>query len=259
MKLKSFLVVSLMAIYLFMSGCSKEIDEYNKPAMYWYSKMIEQVSNGDVERADEYYASLQGEHIGSPLLPQATMILAIAHMYQEEYLLSEHFLDEYIKRYATSNAKEEADFLKIKAKYMALPNPRRDQALIDEAIQSGEKFLKTYPHSMYQEIIETILTRLYLARAVLNETISSLYDRIDKPKGAEYYRNIKPEPWIVWDDVERANTAWYREWFEGDGTSSWYEFMIPEHKSGVSRNSVPDEDENLTKEVTKEEDNNETK
>lgn len=260
MKLKSYLPLLIVLVYGLFSGCSKEIDEYNKPAMYWYSKMIEQVSNGDIERADEYYSSLQGEHIASPLLPQATMILAIAHMYQEEYLLSEHFLDEYIKRYATSNAKEEADFLKIKAKYMALPNPRRDQALIDEAIKSGVSFKNMYPNSMYAEVVETILTRLYLARAVLNETISSLYDRIDKPKGAQYYRNIRPEPWIVWEDIDRANTAWYREWFEGDGTSSWYEFMIPEHKSVVSRNSVKDEDENITKkEVIQEEENNETK
>lgn len=242
MKFKSYLRLSILVVFVLFTGCSKEIDEYNKPAMYWYSKMIEQVSNGDIERADEYYASLQGEHISSPLLPQATIILAIAHMYHEEYLLSEHFLDEYIKRYATSNEKEEADFLKIKAKYLALPNPRRDQALIAEAIKSGESFKKTYPESMYLEIVETILTRLYLAQAVLNETISSLYDRIDKPKAAEYYRNIKPEPWIVWDDVNRANTPWYREWFEGDGTSSWYEFMIPEHKSVVSRNSNKEED-----------------
>ena len=242
MRLKSYLSVSIFIIFVLFTGCSKEIDEYNKPAMYWYSKMIENISNGDIDRADEYYASLQGEHISSPLLPQATMILAIAHMYHEEYLLSEHFLDEYIKRYATSNEKEEADFLKIKAKYMALPNPRRDQALIAEAIKSGEEFKKNYPNSMYLEIVETILTRLYLAQAVLNETISALYDRIDKPKAAEYYRNIKPEPWIVWGEIDRANTPWYREWFEGDGTSSWYEYMIPEHKSVVSRNSNKEED-----------------
>ena len=249
MKYKTSLLASLLAIVMIFTSCSKEIDEYNKPAMYWYSKIVEQISNGDLERADGYYSSLQGEHIGSPLLPEATMILAIAHMYFEEYLLSEHFLDEYVKRYATANEKEEAEFLKIRAKYMALPNPRRDQALIDEAIESGEKFKYNYPNSMYTEVVNTMLTRLYLAQAVLNETIASLYDRIDKPRSAEYYRNIKPQPWIVWEDIDRANTSWYREWFEGDGTSSWYEFMIPDTQSVVSRNSVQnDEDVVLKKE-----------
>jgi len=241
MKLKIYSIVSLLLLSMLFTGCSKEVEEYNKPAIYWYSQIVKHVSQADLERADNYYSSLQGEHIGSPLLPEATMILAIAHMYYEEYLLSEHFLDEYIKRYATPNEKEEAEFLKIKAKYMALPNPRRDQALIDEAIKKGEQFKLNYPNSMYLEVVNTMLTRLYLAQYALNETISDLYDRLDKPKSAEYYRSVNPQPWIVSDDIDRAIAPWYRSWFEGDGTSSWYEFMIPDTKSVVSRNSVSEE------------------
>ena len=233
----------IVVVGLLFNGCSKDVEEYNKPAIYWYSKIIKSVSNGNIDKADDYYSSLQGEHIGSPLLPEATMILAIAHLHYEEYLLSEHYLDEYLKRYANANEKEEADFLKIKAKCMALPNPRRDQALIHEAIEDGEKFKQRYPNSMYYALVDTILTRLYIAEAVLNEGIADLYERLDKPKSAKYYRSIKPEPWIEWDKVQRANAPWYREWFEGDGTSSWYGFMIPDTKSVVSRNSVQDEND----------------
>lgn len=237
---------------MLFTGCSKDVEEYNKPAAYWYSKIVEQVSQGDLEKADSYYSSLQSEHISSPLLPEATMILAIAHMHFEEYILSEHFLDEYIKRYATANEKEEAEFLKIKAKYMALPNPRRDQALIDEALQESIKFKNNYPNSMYVELINTMMTRLYLAQAVLNETIIDLYDRLDKHKSADYYRSLKKEDWIVWEDIDRANASWYRAWFEGDGTSSWYEFMIPDTQSVVSRNSISEEDEEVQKPAVEE-------
>ena len=253
MKLKNnFLLATLLVILLF-SGCSKDLEEYNKPAVYWYGKIIEYISKGDLERADNYYSSLQGEHIGSPLLPEATMILAIAHMHYEEYLLSEHFLNEYVKRYATPNEKEEAEFLKIKAKYMALPNPRRDQALIQEAIKDGEKFKINYPSSMYYSVIDTMLTRLYLAEAALNETIADLYVRLDKPRSGAYYRAIKPQSWIKWDEVNRANSPWYREWFEGDGTESWYGFMVPDTRSVVSRNSIS-EDVSGEKERSKQED-----
>ncbi|HUH42159.1 MAG TPA: outer membrane protein assembly factor BamD [Sulfurimonas sp.] len=239
---KNYTLIAFASLVLLFNGCSKNIEEYNKPAMYWYSKIVEQVSSGDLEHADNYYSSLQGEHIGSPLLPEATMMLAIAHMQQEEYLLSEHFLDEYIKRYATPNEKEDAEFLKIKAKYKALPHPRRDQVLIDEAIAQGELFKQTYPDSMYYEVVNTMLTRLYLAQFVLNEEISDLYDRLDKPKAAAYYRAVNPQPWIILDEIDRANASWYRAWFEGDGTSSWYNFMIPDTKSVVSRNSISEEE-----------------
>jgi len=159
MKFKNSFLLTTVAAILFFSGCSKELEEYNKPAVYWYGKIVKHISRGDLEKADNYYSSLQGEHIGSPLLPEATMILAIAHMHYEEYLLSEHFLNEYIKRYATANEKEEAEFLKIKAKYMALPNPRRDQALIEEAIKEAQKFKYNYPNSMYFNVVDTMQTQ----------------------------------------------------------------------------------------------------
>jgi len=242
MKIKSKILLLSIASLLFFGGCAKELEEYNKPAIYWYSKIVESIADANLEKADGYYSSLQGEHIGSPLLQEATLILAVAHMYYEEYLLSEHFLNEYIKRYANTNEKEAAEFMKIKAKYMALPNPRRDQALIKEAIVEGEKFKQSYPNSMYYSVVDTMITRLYMGEASLNESIASLYDRVDKYKSAEYYRELKPQPWIDWNEIDRAKGAWYRGPFEGDGTASWYGFLVPDTKSVVSRNSVSDED-----------------
>jgi len=243
MTIKIKLILYSLLFTLFFTSCSKELEEYNKPAVYWYAKIIESISEGSIDKADNYYSSLQGEHIGSPLLPEATMILAIAHMYYEEYLLTEHFLDEYVKRYANTNEKEFAEFLKIKAKYMALPNPRRDQVLIGEAIVESEKFKRNYPNSMYYSIVDTMATNLYMADAALNESIADLYERIDKPKSAAYYKSIKPQPWIVWSEIERANSPWYKEWFEGDGTESWYAYLIPDTRSVVSRNSISEDEE----------------
>jgi len=241
MKIMINIAIIMFSMTFLVTGCSKKVDEYNKPALYWYGKIIKSIANGDLEKADSYYSSLQGEHISSPLLPEATMILAIAHTHYEEYLLSEHFLNEYNKRYATQNEKEFADFLKIKAMYKALPNPRRDQVLISDAITEAQKFKMTYPNSMYIAMVDTMLTRLQMAEVVLNETIASLYDRLDKPKSAEYYRTLKPSSWIDFKNIDRANSAWYRSWFEGDGTESWYAFMIPDTQSVVSRNTVKDD------------------
>ena len=243
MKIKTGLLFISTVIVLLFSSCAKDLEEYNKPAIYWYAKIIESISEGSIDKADNYYSSLQGEHIGSPLLPEATMILAIAHMYYEEYLLAEHFLNEYVKRYANTNEKEFAEFLKIKAKYLALPNPRRDQVLVNEAISQAEKFKSQYPSSMYYSIVDTMATNLYMADAALNETIADLYERLDKPKSAAYYRSIKPQPWIVWNEIDRANSPWYKAWFEGDGTASWYGYLIPDTRSVVSRNSVVDDNE----------------
>ncbi|MHC3995167.1 outer membrane protein assembly factor BamD [Thiomicrolovo sp. ZZH C-3] len=244
-------IATLLTLLVLFGGCTKELDEYNKPAAYWYEKMVAAVSDGSLDKADNYYSSLQSEHIGSPLLPEATMIMAIAHLQSEEYLLAEHFLTEYIKRYATPAEREYAEYMKVKAKYMALPNPRRDQGLINEAIAEGERFMRLYPRSTYAPVVDTMVTRLYLAEAALNESIAELYDRLDKPKAAAFYREKKPQPWIDWNKVDPAQTAWYRRMFEGDGHASWYAFIIPDTQSVVSRhryNAAADENRTDMKE-----------
>ncbi len=226
-------IMAVMGI-LFLGGCGKDMDEYNKPADYWYSKMITAVSDGNLEKADGYFSSLQSEHVASPLLNEATLIMAQAHMAYEEYLLAEHFLDEYNRRYATQAGKEYAEFLKIKSKFLALPNPGRDQGLIDETLKGAIDFKASYPNSIYMPLVTTMETQLELAKATLNAQIAGLYDRLGKPKGAVAYRNIAPVTWIAPSEVQSAQVSWYREMFEGDGSSSWYAFMIPKTRSVVS-------------------------
>ena len=227
-------VVTLIVLLLMMGGCAKELDEFNKPADYWYEKMIDAVSKGNLEKADGYFSSLQSEHAGSPLLNEATLIMAQAHMAYEEYLLAEHFLDEYNRRYATREAREYTEFLKIKSKFLALPHSGRDQGLIDETIKGVRNFRTTYPRSTYMPLINTMETQLQLAKGTLNNQIAQLYDRLQKPKGAQYYRDIAPVTWIDQKDIVMADIPWYREIFEGDGSSSWYAFLIPKTRSVVS-------------------------
>lgn len=222
------------AVIVLFAGCAKEIEEFNKPADYWYDKMVTAVSNGNLERADSYFSSLQSEHVGAPMLGDATMILAQAHMAKEEYLLAEHFLNEYIRRYATPEGREYAEFLKIKAKFLALPNPGRDQGLIDDALRSVRAFEVAYPSSVYLPLAHSMQTQLELAKGVLNENIAQLYERLGKPKGAAYYRAIAPVEWVKPEEIVKAEVVWYRRMFEGDGSSSWYHFLIPKTRSVVS-------------------------
>lgn len=228
-----FLVLAFAMVLMF-GGCAKEQEEYNKPAEYWYEKMIMGISDGNLEKADGAFSSLQSEHVSSPFLHEATLIMAQAHMAREQYLLSEHYLNEYNRRYATVQGREYAEFLKIKAKFLALPNPGRDQGLIDETLRGVTTFKGNYPYSVYLPLVNTMETQLELAKGVLNDQIAGLYDRLGKPKAAAYYRSIAPVTWINPQEIVKADIPWYREIFEGDGTSSWYDFMIPKTRNVVS-------------------------
>ncbi len=248
MGLKNKIVLSIATLF-FMVGCSsKNVEEYNKPATYWYSQIVKSISNNDLELADNYYSSMQSEHTASPMLKEATMSLALAHIENEEYILGEYFLDEFIKRYADEEEKVGAEFLKVKAKYMALPRTGRDQAFLDETLQAALDFKDKFYYSSYIVMLDTMITRMKMAKFILNEDISDLYGRLDKPDSAKYYKDTNSETWLEDERLERASAAWYRSWFEGDGGASWYDFMVPHTKSVVSRNSnksdEKDEDDN---------------
>ncbi len=234
MKKELLMILILTAIF---SGCAKQLPVSNMSASYWYERVASSIAKGRLDQADKAYTSLQSEHTGSILLPEATLMLATAHIDEGEHLLGEYYLDEYIKRYANERERQSAEFMKVRSSYLSIPNTRRNQALIEENIQKAKNFLTLYPDSTYRAQVETIIVRLTLASVALDESIASLYERLDKPSSAEYYHNKQNFNWIDKEKLEPAEGRWYTKIFEGDGTSSWYQFMIPDTKSVVSRNN----------------------
>ncbi len=119
-----------------MSGCGddKEVAEFNKPALYWYQKIADSISRGNLDKADAYYISLKSEHMRSPLMPTSLMMLAHAHMNEEEYLLANYYLDEYNKRFGEYESREYTDFMKLKASFLGVKDVYKDQKLIMDSI-----------------------------------------------------------------------------------------------------------------------------
>lgn len=169
-------------------GSKDEVTEFNKPALYWYKKIAESISKNNMDKADEYYISLKSEHMRSPLMPTAMMLLAHAHMNKEEYLLANYYLDEYNKRYGEEKTREYTDFMKLKASFMGVQDVNKDQKLIIDSINQCKTYLMRYPGSDYAPLVNTILIRLHMSQYLLNENIAALYDRTGKPEAAKIYR-----------------------------------------------------------------------
>jgi outer membrane protein assembly factor BamD len=180
-----------IAIIVLMIGCTKSVEdteEFNKPALYWYKKIAKSIGQGDMDKADSFYISLKSEHVRSPLMPTAIMILAHAHIEDESYLLANYYLDEYNKRYSANDNRDYIDFMKIKAAFLGISNAYKDQKLMLDSIKKSQTFIYRYPGSMYTPLVNTILTKLHMSQYLLNENIAALYDRTAKPKAAKMYR-----------------------------------------------------------------------
>lgn len=207
-------VVAGCLIAALLAGCASKMEEYNKPALYWYNKMMESAADGNLDRADDYFTSLQSEHIASPLIKEAMIVLARAHMREQEYLLANFYLDEYVKRFGDRKNREMAEFFKIKSSFEGLRSPYRDQKLIQDTLEKAELFLSRYPRSLYAPMVYTIEARLAMTNYMINEAIAKLYRRRDKEDAAKIYDERNANNWIKNTDLKKPEIGWFRSLFD---------------------------------------------
>ena len=212
-RLKNILLIACAA-FVFTACSSKSEEEYNKPAVYWYNKMMKQIASNDLDEADDTYTSLESEHRNSPFIPSAMLILINAHIDEEEYALANFYLDEYIKRFSLSKDIDYARYLKIKANFLGFKYQFRDQQLIDDTLVQIQDFKVKYTTSPYMPLVDTINARLEMAKASINQEIADLYKRKDKELAVAFYEEKVKESWIEPSEIEPVKVPIYRSIFE---------------------------------------------
>ena len=208
--------VLLALIVMLFIGCSDKdvVKEYDRPALYWYKNIVKSISSSNFDKADNYYISLRSEHMRSPLLPTATLILAQAHMKEQNYLMADYYLDEYLKKYASGERIELAKFLKIKAAFLGLKDINRDQKLMIDTLKNVDSFTKEYPDSIYKPIVDTLKVRLHMAQYLLNENIARLYKRIGKEKAYEIYMEKNRKSTLNSADIKPPQESFFDKLFK---------------------------------------------
>lgn len=211
---KNLLILSL--IITFFTACStKNKDElYNLSSSQWYAQIIKDLQDKDLEKADTHYSGMASEHIADPLLEPTLIILAQAHMDEEEYQLAEFYLDEYNKKFGNSKNVDYTRYLKIKAKFEAFAVPNRNQALMLQSQQEIDNFLKEYPNTQYKPLVQTMLTKFNIAVFYLNSTIADLYNRTNRQQSYEIYQEKLQQSEFFERSIITPELPWYRAIFE---------------------------------------------
>jgi outer membrane protein assembly factor BamD len=176
--------------------------------------MLKEISIGELDSADETFTSLESEHRKSPLLPSAILLLANAHMQDEEYQMARYYYDEYVHRFDNGSLAEYVKYLKVKAKFLAFKEQFREQKLIDETLEEIQNYKTQFPNSSYIYLLDTMESRLFMAKATLDLEIAALYERIDKPKAALIYKTRAKESWNETSTIKPVEVPWYRAIFE---------------------------------------------
>ena len=207
--------IAVLALCAFVRGCStKKSDElFNLSPEAWYSQIMADIKDADLEEADKHYISFSSENIASPLLEEVSLILAQAHVDEENYTEANSYLDEYIRRNCTEEKIEYAKFLKIKANFDSFSKPNRNQKLMQNSIRELQKFIFEYPKSQYRPLADTMLVKLKLAEYNLNKGIKELYERTGRTESAEIYAQKIENSGLDDSDLIDPKTPWYRPAF----------------------------------------------
>jgi outer membrane protein assembly factor BamD len=137
-----------------------------------------------------------------------------SHSKRENYLLAEHYIENYERVYGTAENRPYFKYLRIKSKYFAFQNPRRDQKLLNDTLELIEDYIYDYKSSPYIPYVKTMKTNLTLSKFDLNLEIISLYDRLDKPKAVEFYKRKEDMSWFNADEIVRPDISFIRAVFE---------------------------------------------
>ena len=209
------LVLLLLVSLVFVSCSNKQKEqEYNKPALYWYNKMLKEISIGYIEEADDTFTSLESEHKNSPLVPTSLLILANAHIVVEEYELANYYIDEYNKRFGLSKNIDYVRYMKIKANFLSIGYQYREQKLFTDTSVEIEECIKKFPSSPYIHLVRDINSRLHMGKASFDKEISELYKRVGKDNASKLYLEKSKKSWNNPEEIETIKVPWYRSIFE---------------------------------------------
>ncbi len=206
--------IAIFMLLFFQACADKKAQIYNKPAIFWYQLIVKDIRDLDLEAADEHYTSMSSEHVASPLLEPILIILAQAHMQNEEYLLANFYLDNYIKRYGTYSKNEYIKYLKIRANFLSFSFPNRNQELLLKTIDETQKYVQEYPNGKYTPLVHSILVKMRLGKYHLNKRIKKLYKRTDKKVSEEIYENILQSSPLKDAKMIEPRKPWYRTLFD---------------------------------------------
>ncbi len=85
---------------------------------------------------------------------------AYCNYHQDQFLLSQHYFENYANTFFTSPYKEEAQYMAAYSQYQLSPNHRLDQTYTETAITAFQKFINLYPDSERSSVATTLIDEM---------------------------------------------------------------------------------------------------
>jgi len=141
------IIISLFAIILLFSSCSREFNQvYKSPNQnYRYEYAKECFANGKYSRAISLLEELVTYQKGTENAQECLYMLAMAQYCDQDYDGASMTFKKYFTTYPKGTYAEMADFYVGQSLYMSAPEPRLDQSETISSINAFQNYLDAFP------------------------------------------------------------------------------------------------------------------
>jgi len=193
----------LLIIPLFFIACSHKTnpDEF-KNELEIHQQLKKDVNDNALDNADDDLMTLEAEFPSSPYIKSDILILYLAHLNNKDYILAKFYINQYEKRFASSQEIPWCEYQKIKIDFLSYQNSYTNQKALLDLIKECKQYKLNFSNSTFLPEVNTIYAKVLLTNKYLNDKISKLYKKLDNKKAAKLYKtdipkNSKP-PKIPW-------------------------------------------------------------
>ena len=196
----------LLLIPLLFLACSKNPAQIHNELKI-HQQLKKDIDNTFLDNADDDLMNLEAEFPSSPYIKSDLLILYLAHLKNDDYILAKFYLNQYEKRFASIKEIPWCEYQKIKIDFLSYQNAYTNQKRILELIKECEKYTLTFPNSTFLPEINTIYIKALLTKKYLDDKIYRLYKRLSKEKAAKLYKTNIPK------DSKPPKVPWYKKIF----------------------------------------------
>ena len=214
--MRKYLVFLTVLTALLFTACQKQPQKVNLAKLnyglsedQWFEKIIKNIKIGgeeSLELAEKNVWAMMSEHKSSELAKKAALIVANSHIKHGEYDKAILLYDELGKKFSdTQDFFEYSMYMGLRARYLSLDLPNREQALMDDLLAQSEDFIAAFPRSKYLILVQNINMRIKLSLFYLDIQNEKLYARANNKISQEFYKKrINANPLKSFDIVGPA-------------------------------------------------------
>jgi len=193
-----------ISVVLFIAGCSKnpEVTRDYKTSLINHIQIKKDIDNENLDRADNDFMSLEADFPASIYIKSDLLALYLAHLKMKEYDLAKFYLNQYEKRFASSEEIPWCEYQKIKMDFLKYDHAYTNQKALLDLINECKIYKTNFPNSIFLPEVNTIYVKALLTNQYLNVKIYKLYKKLYGEKIAKNHKASIPKnsipPYVPW-------------------------------------------------------------